>query len=183
MHCIGYQVASGHKALLEVRSWYIRMANTRVFKSLGWTTLSLCKYQVSLFIKLKYCPLIGKYILLFRCRAFHRRAKDFVQDNCCLANTTAFQLRSKLINDNVICASYKNEVCSILLYLIVRFVLYYCTWLFLVTKFLLRYVYWAVIAFKFYRYLVTLSAVCTQTCTLTNGKNSDLRYLTIKPDL
>ena len=47
----------------------------------------------------------------FRCRALHRRAKDFVHDNCCLANTTALQLQSKLCNDNVICTSYKNEVC------------------------------------------------------------------------
>ena len=41
----------------------------------------------------------------------NRRAKDFAHDNCCLANTTALQLQSKLSIDDIIYTSYENEVC------------------------------------------------------------------------
>ena len=52
-------------------------------------------------------------LCVFRCRAVNRRAHDFAHDNCCLANTTALQLRSQLPNEDVIYVSYKNEVCLI----------------------------------------------------------------------
>lgn len=60
-----------------------------------------CKINIFQFV---YC--------LFRCRVLHKRAKDFLHDNCCLANTAAFGLRSKLKNQDMIYISYKNDVCS-----------------------------------------------------------------------
>ena len=50
-------------------------------------------------------------IYLCRCRATNRRTEDFDDDNCCLCNTAAVQVRSELTNDkNMIYISFKNEV-------------------------------------------------------------------------
>ncbi|XP_065890027.1 diacylglycerol lipase-beta-like isoform X3 [Dysidea avara] len=58
-------------------------------------------------------PLVGPVCLCahLKYRALNRHARDFVQDNCCLANTTALELCSHLENKDVIFVSYENKVC------------------------------------------------------------------------
>jgi len=89
------------------QTFYICSILIQAFLNLLFRHVMLTTYLFCYHLQLYDC-----IILDFRYRTIDRDAGDFIQDNCCLANTAALELCSHLENKDVIFVSYENKVCK-----------------------------------------------------------------------